>query len=800
MGTQTDKLSIEELTMNTKTTMLACIIAAGTTAAHADLFTWFAGSGLWEDPAMWNGPIGQYPDSILDTAIISGSSTDAQLNQNLALGALTVLDGATVYSSSNSIFVSGHTEIDGIGSNVTVTPSSSLRDFDTDTLNITEGIIVMYGGLAQIDESFTINGTGGVLGTGTIEMNSTTGDLVLNGGGALWAMGNTGPNATLLLTRTDSSTSQLDWTHPNTDLIVWDERTMINELPYTGPLGGQIILSSHEGSVVFESTSGFLGANTSEFRFSGDNEHEARIIAPAIDMYGDVTVSADSIIESSLVALRGNIQISQEAFFGIQGGYVTLDSVQISGSENTSVNPVSASEGTLNITGGLTEVVMGNLSVFDLDGPGNRTVNIADGSTLWVQAEYLDGAIFDEVGGTLNIDGALHVEPVNGANSWASEGDILLDGGEITGRTLYTSGLIQGTGTVDASVVNNGEIIADGGTLQFDFVSMDGNASPATGILRAQTGDLVMNMNSNGGSHTFTGSIFVGDGVGIREVFQADVNLRLQQDDFATGSMHLNSGFVSLHDFTSYGEMIVDGISLLRTTGGNEEDRISFSIDSETTINGTLEVDGRTWFVPSAQFSGNGTIDGVSTVRGIYFQDGADLGTVSLEAAGLVYLSNIGFVGSASMHALHLDPTSTLDASLSNFQETFEGDLYSVTDSAHLDGTLRLGWLNGGDVPVDETVTILEATSISGAFDEIDFSDLGPNRRAFVTVTDTTVDVFVTCFADLNADGQANFFDASEFMVLFNSQNPMADLNTDGEFNFFDVSAFISAFDMGCGG
>ena len=83
-------------------------------------------------------------------------------------------------------------------------------------------------------------------------------------------------------------------------------------------------------------------------------------------------------------------------------------------------------------------------------------------------------------------------------------------------------------------------------------------------------------------------------------------------------------------------------------------------------------------------------------------------------------------------------------------------------------------------------------------FDSIDFSGLGPNRRAFVTITGTTVEVFVTCFADLNADGQANFFDASEFMVLYQQQDPMADLNGDGQFNFFDVSAFLSAYDMGC--
>jgi len=54
------------------------------------------------------------------------------------------------------------------------------------------------------------------------------------------------------------------------------------------------------------------------------------------------------------------------------------------------------------------------------------------------------------------------------------------------------------------------------------------------------------------------------------------------------------------------------------------------------------------------------------------------------------------------------------------------------------------------------------------------------------------------CLADLNGDGELNFFDVSAFLNAFNAQDSIADFTGDGEFNFFDVSAFLNAFNAGC--
>jgi len=54
------------------------------------------------------------------------------------------------------------------------------------------------------------------------------------------------------------------------------------------------------------------------------------------------------------------------------------------------------------------------------------------------------------------------------------------------------------------------------------------------------------------------------------------------------------------------------------------------------------------------------------------------------------------------------------------------------------------------------------------------------------------------CPADINGDGDLNFFDVSAFLSAFAAMEPVADFNDDGTHNFFDVSDFLGAFADGC--
>ncbi|MDF1809510.1 MAG: GC-type dockerin domain-anchored protein [Phycisphaerales bacterium] len=62
----------------------------------------------------------------------------------------------------------------------------------------------------------------------------------------------------------------------------------------------------------------------------------------------------------------------------------------------------------------------------------------------------------------------------------------------------------------------------------------------------------------------------------------------------------------------------------------------------------------------------------------------------------------------------------------------------------------------------------------------------------------TDYNVIQSCPADLNGDGQLNFFDVSVFLSAFAAMDPAADFDGNLNFNFFDVSAFLTAFANGC--
>lgn len=68
---------------------------------------------------------------------------------------------------------------------------------------------------------------------------------------------------------------------------------------------------------------------------------------------------------------------------------------------------------------------------------------------------------------------------------------------------------------------------------------------------------------------------------------------------------------------------------------------------------------------------------------------------------------------------------------------------------------------------------------------------------------DTCIRVFFqipqACPADIDNNGQLNFFDVSGYLALYNAQDPAADLASPfGVWNFFDLSAYLALYNAGC--
>ncbi|MBZ0173226.1 MAG: hypothetical protein K8E66_12655, partial [Phycisphaerales bacterium] len=596
-------------------------------------------------------------------------------------------------------------------------------------------------------------------------------------------------------------TSKLDWTSPDAAIIVWDAKTLDNQLPYTGALGGSISVSGADGTTTFLSSAAFVAGASSEISLYGSALNStARIEAPVVDSHGEVNVTGIGVIDAPLIALRGQATIDADGMLAMPANAIIFDSFVVTPNGEGGTIQMAKAGSTLSVIGGQSLITLGVGGEFDLDGAGDKTVNIADGSSLILDVEKLETGNFEFFNGTLNIDGLLHVETYDPGNKWPNAGAINLEGGEVTGRAVKNNGVITGHGSFGASVSNNGEIVADGGTLFFANLDLDGDDAPETGVIRAETGDIVITSPPTDTVFPFNGTMSIGDGVGVREVVEMNFPIRITDNPDGVGVLTMNGGFLRAKRVELDQTLAFTGDSLIRASGEGSIDRVVFGSGGTSTITGTLELEGDVWITPTAAFEGEGLLKGVSTGKRFFIQEGANTSDVSVEAAGEVILwGTLYETGEVHVANLTLRPTSTLDADISGLAADDAHDRYRVADDASIDGTLVLNWAGQGDAPTGETYTILTAGSVSGSFDTVDDSTLGFNRRAFVTVNPDSIEVFVTCLTDLNGDGLLDLSDITAFTQAFQNNDPLADLaQPEGLFDLADINTFVSLFQSGC--
>ncbi len=119
---------------------------------------------------------------------------------------------------------------------------------------------------------------------------------------------------------------------------------------------------------------------------------------------------------------------------------------------------------------------------------------------------------------------------------------------------------------------------------------------------------------------------------------------------------------------------------------------------------------------------------------------------------------------------------------IGEFEFTDPDGVYVMPDGNYLVGSSSTFGQGSGLFCVSPNGTILAVMDSSRSYGAIEL----------VTLIDGL------CSADLDGDGELNFFDVSAFLAAFAAEDPLADFTDDGEFNFFDVSAFLSAFAAGC--
>ena len=776
------------------------MMAAAGSLASASNFTWLGTDGLWTEHLKWFGPAGLFPNSVLDLATINGSDAEVALNTNITLGGLTIANGAQVFSSQHSIFVAGDVNISGPTSSLSLTESPALRDMDCDTMVVSSGFYSMYAGVAQFDESLRIEQNGAVAGVGTIEMNSTTGDLVVEDG-MIWATVNGFQDTALRIRRTASSTSRLDCTAPDALLLVWPGVSMDVQIPFRGVVGGRIRVS---GEGTFRTDHPVVGSGGSRVELAGGPllSEVAIFEAPVVDLAGSLKVGGEAVLDAPLIALRGTASLAPDASLRLDAAAVNLDSlsVQADGGSGGEIKFANGVQTTVNVIGGATSIATGVGGVFDLDGRGDQIVNIASGSSLIIATEGIDSTGVDDFAGTLNIAGVLNISSFGapGTDVWWVSGLIDLDQGQIQGRRLLNRGVIQGRGTVGVPAVNAGQIIAENGALFFTSgLLLDAGGGFDAPVIRAEAGEIALTEPGTNTMQEFAGSMLVGDGSGVRESFEMNSPLRIAEAFGRSGSLELNSGLVRARRIFIDSAFLSAGVSQLRASGENGSFKaIEFQSGSSSTIHGVLELSGDARFY-AATYAGDGLLKTQGANDAVRLFSPADLNTLGLEAAGPVEVDN-GQAGQVGMNALTLLPSAVLHIDLGDDGFGSTHDRIVVADQAALGGQLRIGPSNGATVPFGQTYTVLTAGTVVGDFDSVDDSQLGPAYRTFVTVHADRVEIYVGCFADLQPNGGVDFFDIAEFLNLYNAMDPLADVNEDGLFNFFDVAMFIGLFNNGC--
>ncbi|HCT44822.1 MAG TPA: hypothetical protein DF699_06395, partial [Phycisphaerales bacterium] len=431
---------------------------------------------------------------------------------------------------------------------------------------------------------------------------------------------------------------------------------------------------------------------------------------------------------------------------------------------------------------------LGDMRIF---GNGGRILlmdDLTNEGTLTINSNQTVFNGLLEFGANAVLDGAGTIRMITAGNLDDAQLDAAagVDGTIWFDQTVAGSGMIEGRGA-DGRIINLGLILADDPAMSLQLKGNHiGTPMAGTGTYRAADGCVL----SIGSGAFLAGGIFDSEGTGevaatngnsdlvngvnngTLGVWGDGVRLRLTDSLVNDGTVHINS---TANIFNASLRLMTDGMvisgtgDIVMTTAGNSDDaqldtdgaEIVGTLGENQTLSGDGQING--------PFNILGTIDpgGLSRVFTTDDITLADTSHIVFDLGGDAAPNFDRFVVRGG-HTIALDGTATINLDL-GYAPTF-GDTWDV-----IDGTT------------------------TGIFDEVITGDAPIGQVYRVIYESNRVFVILTCDADLSGDGVIDFFDVSQFLSYFSSQDIRGDLNNDGQFNFFDISLFLQVFGQGCG-
>jgi fibronectin-binding autotransporter adhesin len=718
--------------------------------------------------------------------IMAAMINNGTIHANTTPNPLTISGDA---KTNNALFhATGGAKMDLISVNINQTPSGLILADGAGSLVRPQANSIITGG--------TVEGRNG--GLFSVSGNSSFDDVTAKGSVAI--------QPSVVATFSNQLTNLGVLTVNPNDGIAFTNINFNDGAVLTGP--GVLRLGGYFNRAELSTTAGATMTHTAGHTIDG----QGRIMATMIN---NGTITANLL--SNPMTLSGNAKTNNARMQAVGGAKLDLISVNINQTPTgliladgagSLVRPQANSV----ITGGTVEgrnggqIAMTGLTSFD-SVLAKGSVTVQPGQTLIVTNQLTNQGVLD-----VNPNDGIAVTTINFNDGAVLTGPGLLRlGGYFNRAELSTTAgatmthaaghTIDGQGRIMATMINNGTITAN---LLSNPMTLSGNAKTNNARMQA-VGGAKMDLISVNINQTPTGLILA-DGAGSL--------VRPQANSVITGGTveGRNGGIISMT-----GNATLSGLNMLGTT--HVQPSITLSISGGNTNNGLLAVnplDGIA--VTTLAWTDNSTLGGNGTVRlGGFLNRGSLASNTPSTAASMgpgQRLEGIGRVETPltlqgtlapglSVGTLHATQPVTLTAT-----STFEAeagpaatDLLNSSSSFHADGTLTVLLADGFNPPLYWERTIVTATQgVTGTFSAVNAPLSGDARleiRARYFANEIRIGAY--CKADLNADGQTNFFDVSTFLEAFNSQQPEADIAAPfGVLNFFDVSAFLGRYNSGC--
>lgn len=532
---------------------------------------------------------------------------------------------------------------------------------------------------------------------------------------------------------------------------------------------------------------------TSKVRFSHATMDQSPLAELLIEDSGELELSSSSYVGDGLMVRDQGYLDATSADIELAPGQV----IDIAGAD-ASMYIVSStcSGGTVHIRDGA-ELVFASSEIENL--------HIEDADLITSVGSKITGQLTND--GTIGIYRSSLILPDHGVIDGEGVIELQANGSNTLIETetgaLFTIGhgqIVQGFGTIGASFINKGTIIAtDSDPIR---LGKPGEVVQNTSLISASPNCLLR----------VEAGLFEQGASGIIEASALDARVVFEDSRVTGGQLRADDGVIwiegdcEIDQARADGHLIVaDNATLLLGPGlqfaGNlrvyQPDsaypaRLMWDPDQPPLLSGVVDLSGeglRSMLLSSTQSStplripegvrlqGSGTIRSDIEIMGELAPSSEnEIGVLSAE-------KSVVFQPGAALH-LRVDQGSA-DSLVSN-------------QSIHIGGTLCTEPLDGSYPEGYWSRIVLLAPSITGGFDAIEALGIAEGRAIRVKHAGPILSIVHTCLTDFDLDGDQDFFDVSAFIDAYIAGDPGADLTGDGQMDFFDISTFLAAYQGGC--